>query len=116
MASHLCNENLFEPFPENLEINNGNYSKECRFIFEKLWEQAAYEGHAIGERLHTVFSELNNLYGLDCDETEEVIFRPDCTDDVEKTIYRLFDELGEKEEIPWHGHTHETYQQFNYFM
>lgn len=97
-------EDLIEPFPENLEIKNGNYSKECKIIYEKLWEEAAYEGTATDERLHTV------LYQLKWEENEEEgIFRPECTDDVEKTIFRLFDDLAFASS--WHGHTHETYLQ-----
>ena len=79
--------------------------------FEKLWSKAGIDD-VDSDCLHTVFYQLNERYGLECEDNEEQgIFRPECTDDVEKTIFRFFDELGEQENIPWHGHTHETYLQ-----
>lgn len=89
-------ECISQSFPTHLQVNTGNYSRKCKEIYMLMAVHMRYINPPLQQLLDAYYWED---YGYE---------RPTCTDDVEKTLFNLFDEYGLYEGIPWFGYTHET--------
>ena len=89
-------EYLPQSFPTHLQIYTGNYRQKCKYIYTIMAIYIRCRNPTLQQLLDAYYWED---YGYE---------RPTCTDDVEKTIFNLFDEYGLYEGIPWFGYTHET--------